>query len=130
MEQMLPTYKDPLFSILLIITLMLLTALITYGWGIYVQRRKKESLVAFLEKFDGIETILDNQMIHFNDKMIKPLQILAKAFESSGEYHKAIDIYLYLIKNSNASLAKKDMLEKLGELYLRAGFLDRSKNPA
>jgi len=124
---MLPSYKDPLFSILLIITLMLLTALITYGWGIYVQRRKKESLVAFLEKFDGIETILDNQMIHFNDKMIKPLQILAKAFESSGEYHKAIDIYLYLIKNSDAFLAKKDMLEKLGELYLRAGFLERSK---
>jgi len=124
---MLPSYKDPLFSVLLIITLMLITALITYAWGLYAQRRKKESLIAFLEKFDSIETILDNQVIHFNAKMIKPLQILAKAFESSGEYHKAIDIYLYLIKNSDASLSKKDLLETLGELYLRAGFLERSK---
>jgi tetratricopeptide (TPR) repeat protein len=124
---MLPSYKDPLFSILLIITLMLVTALITYVWGIYSQNRKKESLISFLEKFDGMETILDNQVIHFNAKMIKPLQILAQAFESSGEYHKAIDIYLYLIKNSDQSLSKKDMLEKLGELYLRAGFLERSQ---
>lgn len=124
---MLPSYKDPLFSILLIITLMLVTALITYAWGVYVQNRKKESLIAFLEKFDGMETILDNQFIQFNPKMIKPLQILAKAFESSGEYHKAIDIYLYLIKNADESISKKDFLEKLGELYLHAGFLERSK---
>ncbi|MBN2825360.1 MAG: hypothetical protein JXQ76_08555, partial [Campylobacterales bacterium] len=124
---MLPSFKDPLFSILVIITLMLITALITYAWGIYVQKRKKESLAAFLEKFDGMETILDNHVIHFKSNMIKPMQILAKAFENSGEYHKAIDIYLYLIKNADALPSKKELLEKLGELYLRAGFLERSK---
>jgi len=124
---MLPSYKDPLFSILIIITLMLVTALITYAWGIYVQNRKKESLLAFLEKFDGMGSILDNHVIDFQNNMIKPLQILAKAFENSGEYHKAIDIYRYLIKNSDALLSKKELLQKLGELYLRAGFIERSK---
>lgn len=127
MQQMLPSYKDPLFSILIIITLMLVTALITYAWGIYVQNRKKESLLAFLGKFDEMGSILDNHVIDFQNNMIKPLQILAKAFENSGEYHKAIDVYRYLIKNSDALLSKKELLQSLGELYLRAGFIERSK---
>ncbi|MBN2825906.1 MAG: hypothetical protein JXQ76_11315 [Campylobacterales bacterium] len=127
MEQMLPSFNDPLFSILMIITLMLITALATYVWGIYVQKRKRESLASFLEKFDGIESIFDNHLIDFQSNRIKPMEILAKAFENSGEYHKAIDIYLYLIKNSDALLSKKGLLQKLGELYLRAGFIERSK---
>ena len=126
MEQILPSYRDPLFSILLIITLILFTALITYIWGIYAQNIRDKNLKGFLEKFDSTNTI-DEDWI-FNLNMIKPLEILAKVYQERGEYNRSIDIYLYLIKNSDTKISKIDFLHSLGEVYLRAGFLQRAKN--
>ena len=126
MEQILPSYRDPLFSILLIITLILLTALITYIWGLYAQNIRDENLKGFLDKFNSINSI-DEDWI-FNSNMIKPLEILAKVHQERGEYNRSIDIYLYLIKNSDTKISKIDFLHSLGEVYLYAGFLERAKN--
>ena len=126
MEQILPSYRDPLFSILLIITLILLTSLITYIWGIYAQNIKDENLKGFLEKFNSSNSI-DEDWI-FNPNMIRPLEILAKVHQERGEYNRSIDIYLYLIKHSNSKISKIDFLHSLGEVYLYAGFLERAKN--
>ncbi|SHO80173.1 Putative periplasmic protein [hydrothermal vent metagenome] len=126
MEQILPSYRDPLFSILLIITLILFTALITYIWGIYAQNRSKEHLEGFLDKFDNTSSI-DEDWI-FNPNMVKSLEILAKVYQDRGEYNRSIDIYLYLIKNSDTKIVKIKFLNSLGEVYLRAGFLQRANN--
>jgi tetratricopeptide (TPR) repeat protein len=128
MEHILPAYNDPLFSILLIITISLTIALATYGWGIYKQQKEAGSLLKFLDKFDSAECALDTANMPFESHMFKPLTLLAKAFENSGEYHKAISIYLYLIKNSENDLAKTELMERLGTTYLHAGFLERARS--
>jgi len=128
MEHILPAYDDPLFSILLIIVISLIISLATYGWGIYKQQKEAGNLLKFLDKFDSAECALDTANMPFEEHMFKPLTLLAKAFENSGEYHKAISIYLYLIKNSANEAAKIELMERLGNTYLHAGFLERARS--
>ncbi len=128
MENILPAYNDPLFSILLIIVISLIIALATYGWGLYKQQKEQGSLLKFLDKFESSECALDTTDMPFEPHMLKPLTLLAKAFENSGEYHKSINIYLYIIKNISDDLAKLDLMERLGNTYLHAGFLERARS--
>ena len=128
MEQLLPAYDDPLFSILLIIILGLIISVATYGWSIYRQQKEQGNLLKFLDKFDYAECALDTKDMPYASHMLKPLTLLGKAFENTGEYHKSISIYLYLIKNIQDDLMKMELLERLGNTYLHAGFLERAKN--
>jgi tetratricopeptide (TPR) repeat protein len=128
MEHILPAYNDPLFSILLIVALSLIIALATHGWGLYKQQKEKGNLLKFLDKFDSAECTLDTAEMPFEPHMFKPLTLLAKAFENSGEYHKSISIYLYLIKNTPEDLGKLELMERLGNTYLHAGFLERARS--
>ncbi|EIF50683.1 lipopolysaccharide assembly protein LapB [Sulfurovum sp. AR] len=128
MEHILPAYNDPLFSIMLIVVISLIIALVTYGWGLHKQQKEEGNLLKFLEKFDTAECALETADMPFEPHMLKPLTILAKAFENAGEYHKAISIYLFLIKNITHDSGKIELMERLGSTYLHAGFLERSQS--
>ncbi|MDQ7047730.1 MAG: hypothetical protein Q9M39_09020 [Sulfurovum sp.] len=128
MEQILPAYDDPLFSIVLIIVIGLIVALVTYGWGVYREQKEEGKLLNFLEKFDSSECTLNTADMPYEPNMLKPLTLLAKAFENSGEYHKSIDLYLYLIKHVSQDQGELELMERLGNTYLHAGFLARSKS--
>ena len=128
MEYILPAYDDPLFSILLIVVIGLIVALVTYGWGVYKQQREEGKLLNFLEKFDSSECALNTTDMPYEPNMLKPLTLLAKAFENSGEYHKSINLYLYLIKHVNQDQGELELMERLGNTYLHAGFLARSQS--
>ncbi len=128
MENILPSYDDPLFSILLIVILALIIALVSYGWGIYKQQKEEGRLLKFLEKFDSSECALDTEEMPYTPHLLKPLSLLAKAFENSGEYPKAISIYLYLIKHIDNTQGELELMEHLANTYLHAGFLERSRS--
>ncbi len=128
LENILPAYSDPLFSILLIVVISLIIAVVTYAWGLYRQQKEQGNLLKFLEKFDSSECALDTGNMPFEPHMLKPLTLLAKAFENSGEYHKSINIYLYIIKNIYDDLTKQELMERLGNTYLHAGFLERARS--
>lgn len=128
METILPPYNDPLFSILLIIVIALIISVVTYAWGLYKQQKEEGNLLKFLDKFDSSECSLDTDDMPFEEHMLKPLTLLAKAFENSGEYHKSINIYLYIIKHISDDLAKMELMERLGNTYLHAGFLERARS--
>lgn len=127
MENILPAYNDPLFSILLIIVIALIISLVTYAWGLYKQQKEQGNLLKFLEKFDTSECLLDTTSMPFDVHMLKPMALLAQAFDNAGEYHKAISIYLYLIKNIQEEVSKLELMEKLGRTYFHAGFLERAQ---
>ncbi len=127
MENILPAYNDPLFSILLIVVTALIIALVSYGWGLYRQQKEEGKLLKFLEKFETAECALQTEEMPYEPHMLKPLSLLAKAFENSGEYHKAIAIYLHLIKHVDESSGALTLMERLARTYLHAGFLERSR---
>jgi len=124
LDNFLPSYDSPLFSIILTLFIIMAIALVTYGWSLYLQQRTKSQLMEFLERFDSAACVLEGSDLPFDKSMSKPLLLLAKAFETSGEYHKSISIYLYLIKNGENG----ELLEQLGKVYLRAGFLERAES--
>lgn len=128
MEQLLPAYDDPLFSIILIIVIALIVTVMTYAWSAYKAQKEEGNLLKFLEKFDTSECALDTSDMPFESNMFKPLTLLAKAFDNTGEYHKSINIYLYLIKHVEQDAGKTELMERLGNTYLHAGFLERSKS--
>ena len=124
LDNFLPNYDSPLFSIILVLLIIAAVALVTYGWSLHFKQRTKSQLMEFLERFDSAACVLEEGDLPFDKSMSKPLLLLAKAFETSGEYHKSISIYLYLIKNGE----NRELLEQLGKVYLKAGFLERAES--
>jgi len=127
-DNILPAYNDPLFSILIIIILILIVAISSYVMGNIKEERKEKSLKKFINRFNNEESPLEIEEMPFEVTLIKPLTLLAYAFKNQGEYQKAINLYLYLIENIAPFQEKKDILLQLGETYLKAGFLKRSES--
>ncbi|RUM67899.1 MAG: hypothetical protein DSZ07_07925 [Sulfurovum sp.] len=127
MDNILPAYDDPLFSILIIVILILIVAISSYVMGNIKEERKKKSLKHFLNRFNREKSGLEIEDMPFESRLIKPLKLLAFAFKSQGEYQKAINLNLYLIKNIANFQEKKEILEQLAETYLKAGFLKRAE---
>ena len=123
MNSFLPSYHDPVFSIILIILIAMAIALVTHAWGVYRKERLSRSLYSFLDKFDTASCSLEEEEVPFEEGMAKPLLLLAKAFEQSGNYAKTISICLYLIRHTKDD----ELLIYLGKVYLRAGFYQRAE---
>jgi tetratricopeptide (TPR) repeat protein len=123
MGAFLPNYNDPIISILLLLGIIFIVSILSYGYSIWKQEQKQKELVGFLKSFESSEdTIFDIQNIEFEPSMKKPLFLLAHAFLKSGDYSKAINLYLFLIKHTKDS----SILGHLAEAYYKAGFLQRS----
>jgi len=128
LDNILPAYNDPLFSILIIVILVLIVTITSVLLGNYKERNRKESLKKFLGEFDKSSCVLAIEEMPFEKALIEPLTLLAEAFKNQGEYQKAINLNLYLIDNIPNFFEKEKILEQLGTTYLKAGFLKRSKS--
>ncbi len=128
MDNILPAYNDPLFSILIIVILILIVAVSSYVMGNIKEERKEKSLKRFLNRFNTEDYPLEIEEMPFESTLIKPLKLLAYAFKNQGEYQKAINLNLYLIENIPDFQDKKEILAQLGQTYLKAGFLKRAES--
>ena len=128
MDNILPAYDDPLFSILIIILLVLIVAIGAFVMGNLKEERKRQSLQEFLSRFSTKDCQLDVVEMPFSNSLISPLTLLANAFKNQGEYQKAINLNLYLIKNISNFYDKETILSELGQTYLKAGFLKRAES--
>ncbi len=124
MDSFLPGYRDPVFSIIIILLIIMAISVASYGWSVYKEERMKKSLFGFIDRFESGSCVLDEENMAFDKSMTKPLVMLAKAYEKSGEYDKSISICLYLIRHTSDD----ELMIYLGKVYMRAGFLQRSKD--
>ncbi len=116
-------YYDPIYSILLLILIAIVIALVSQGWILYKRDKLDKNLYNFLDRFEDRSCELEERDVPFEEGMLKPLLLLAKAFEQSGNYLKSINILLYLIKHTKDD----ELLIHLGKIYLKAGFLHRAE---
>ena len=128
MDNILPAYNDPLFSILVIIVLVLIVAISSFVVGNIKEKKKRKTLKSFLKGFSTQKPLLDIEEMPFNPTLIKPLSLLAQAFSNQGEYQKSINLNLYLIEHIDSFFDKEKILEQLGITYLKAGFLKRAES--
>ncbi len=122
MGAFLPNHNDPIISILLLLGTIFVVSVLSYGYSIWKQERRQKELLGFIQSFDSSECALDTQSMEFEPSMKKPLFLLAVAYERSGEYSKAINLYLYLLKHTSDS----SLLRHLAKSYQKAGFLQRA----
>jgi len=118
-------YRDPLFSIIVFLSLIVITILITNFLGQMKEKNKLKHLKEFIDKFDFLND-KEIKTIFSDNVSTKALLLLAIAFEKEGNYEKSLNIYLLLLENVNSN-EKFTILQKMAEVYLKAGFLHKSR---
>lgn len=126
MDSFLIEYRDPLFGILVFLILVFIVSFFSYWWAYYKKREEENRLSKFFKKF---EESADEEIVEIKKRKDtkRAFYIMAKAFEKSGDFEKAIALYLNLSAIEDDLKAKHEILKKLGVVYFKAGFLEKSR---
>ncbi|MFV0481082.1 MAG: tetratricopeptide repeat protein [Campylobacteraceae bacterium] len=120
-------YRDPIFGIIIFFAVIFVIAFANYWWGVFKSNEEKNSIEQFIKRFEVMadaneyKKLLDEFSISSES-----LGLLAHSFAKSGEYEKAIGIYLIALKRVKNKDEKQYILTELGKTYFKAGFLRRS----
>jgi tetratricopeptide (TPR) repeat protein len=114
--------RDPLFQIILFMSIVLFSVLITLAVGKIREYLKERELKNFLKDFEYLE--IENMKL--DDSSIEALFLLAKAYDKEGDYEKALKIYVWI----NKTLKSTEILKEIAKIYFKAGFLEKAVNIA
>ncbi len=120
-------YRDPLFGIIILCAIVFVISFSNYWWGIFKNKEEKQSIEKFVKKFEIVTD--ENEYKKLLEDFAIPLEslaLLAHAYSKSGDYEKAINIYLVALKRVKGKDEKQYLLSTLGKTYFKAGFLRRS----
>ena len=121
-------YRDPIFGLIIFVSTILMIAILSYIWGLFSAKEQKDSIERFIKKFNSNKE-LDSRYIKIleeSDLECGAYEILASMFSRSGEFTKAIDIYLVALEKIKEKNDKIFILNSLAKVYFRAGFLKKS----
>ncbi len=121
-------YKDPLFSIIIILSIIILVALADYTRNRFKLKEKEDSLKAMADNLNFYEFDKNlNDAINFSKTPQETLIFIAKIYVQSGNFDDAIKIYLAILDKISELKAKIEIFELLGIAYYKAGFMQRAK---
>ena len=121
-------YRDPIYGVIILFALIFIVSSASYWWGIFKHKEDETNIKQFVNKFDQYDSFDDyKQLIQKKDLPTESAILMALTYEKSGEYEKAIEIYLSILKNMVGPQKRKDVLTLLGKTYYKAGFLQKSR---
>lgn len=129
MENFFIEYRDPIFGLIVLISMILLIAVLSYFWGVFHRKDEKQNLEKFIKKFESANA-LDKKYEHLLKNLdvdAQALGILATTFVKSGAFEKAISIYLIALEKAQSKGEREFILTNLGKVYFKAGFLERAR---
>ncbi|WP_297809805.1 tetratricopeptide repeat protein [uncultured Helicobacter sp.] len=121
-------YRDPLFGIVVFIFCIGIISLFAYYWNYLISKKRQDSLNKFIGSFDYIG--FDKEVQEFLALSPNPassLLFMAKMYQKSANYEKAIRLYVTLLDSIKNPVDKVPILESLGIVYEKAGFPLRAK---
>ena len=121
-------YRDPLFGIVIIVFLIGMVSIFAYYWNYILHKKQQDSLQKFMASFDYVG--LDKETKEFlalSSNPIPSLLFIAKMYQQSANYERAIRLYVTLLDYVKNPLDKVPILESLGKTYYKAGFPIRAK---
>lgn len=129
MESFFVDYRDPVFSVIMLVAIVVIVSFMSYWWGIFKTQKEKNKIEKFIKKFETHTNRSDDykQTLYKFDFSTESLTLLAKSFSKSGDFEKAIDFYLIVLKKITKKSDKRYVLTELGKTYFKAGFLHRSE---
>jgi lipopolysaccharide biosynthesis regulator YciM len=120
-------YRDPIFGIVVFFVAVFIIACANYWWGTFKNDKEKNSIEQFIKKFEVVSDANEyKKLLDEFSISSESLGLLAHSFAKSGEYEKAIGIYLIALKKVKNRDEKQYVLCELGKTYFKAGFLRRS----
>lgn len=128
MEYFAQIHKDPLFSIIVIIAIIVLVAIADYMRTRWKHKAHKQSLSDFAKNFnydthENIAVLMD-----LTKYSPSTLNFIASVYVVNGNFSEAIKIYLTILEKTQNLREKMEVLEELGNAYYKAGFMQRAKN--
>ncbi len=122
-------FRDPLFSIIVLLSIIFVISFFSYWWGRYKTRDNYKYLDRFLEQFQILPSEAElKSLIKKGDLSQKSWLLLADAYTKNGDYEKAIDIYTELLVIDKTKENTRDIMFLLGKTFFKAGFLGRSRD--
>lgn len=128
MEFIAINYKDPMFSLLVVLVLVVLIFLANKWLESYKSLRQKKRISAFIKRFELIKKDDEYQNFFDDETKTEYLILLASLKSRSGLYEEAIRIYLGLLDLVLIKESKIEIMTLLGQTYFKAGFLQRAMN--
>ena len=117
-------YRDPMFGLVVLVALVLVVAVGHYVWIIFAIKNQEKGLEGFIKKFEIADEHKD--LLRASSLSLENLHFLASVFTKSGEFEKAIQIYLIALEKIKDKNEQEVIFYDLAEVYFRAGFLQRS----
>ena len=100
----------------------------SYWWGKYKSKEDEKSFDKFIKGFHSLPTERElDDILKSSSLSYKSLYLLASTYIQNGDYEKGIEIYTSTLAKKLSSEEKKEVMFLLGQTYLKAGFLKRSK---
>ncbi|MSN96235.1 tetratricopeptide repeat protein [Campylobacter sp. FMV-PI01] len=129
MENFLIDYRDPIFGLIILISTAFIIALFSYIWGIFSSSNESRKIEVFIKKFDSTNGLSQKYKEFLKSIKLEndTLGILANVFTKSGDFEKAINIYLIALENAKTKKEKEFIFTNLGSVYFKAGFLKKAE---
>ena len=130
MDNIVLEYRDPLFSIMILVTVVFIISFFAYSYGIYRERLARKDYRKLSRRFE-LGKLKEDDYVHLYKTYNLPFDsilLLASSFLHKGDYNKAINVYLTLLEHVNDRVKKEELLQLLGNTYFKGGFLQRSKD--
>ena len=121
-------HRDPIFSLIVLFSIVLMIAALSYAWGIFSSKEEKKKIEKFIRKFDSQSAISEQhkQILLSPEVDSQSLSVLGMTFAKNGDFEKAISVYLIALSKVKDKNEKEFILNELGEVYFKAGFLKRA----
>lgn len=122
-------YRDPLFGIMAFLLLLSFVAIFWMVAAKIKERGEARRIKRFLRKFPANSQSGDYaRLLEAYPESYELLLKVAKAHFDGGDYEKSLKVYLALLEwLSPFERAKRaQILENLGDIYIKSGFLQRS----
>lgn len=127
MGDLFPDYRDPMFSIIILFTLVFIISFVNYWWGAFKSKEEKQSIKRFIKRFEiANDKATYSKLLNDFKLSTESLGLLGYSYVKSGDFETAINIYLIALKQVENRAKKIYILGELGKAYFKAGFLKKS----
>jgi len=123
-------YRDPIIGIILVVFLVFLISFFTYSYSIYKERIARKDYRKLSRRFE-LGKLKEDDYVNLYKTYNLPFDsilLLASTFLHQGDNNRAIAVYLELLEHTKDIVKKEEVLELLGNTYLKGGFLQRAND--
>ena len=126
MDFLFTDYRDPVFGLIILITAVLLIIILSYFWGILLNKNKQKIIDKFLQKFERESEDTSEILKTLSTLKSHDLVKIGDALAKNGDWDNAVFMYLQALKKE--AKLKEILLKKLGLAYIKTGFFERAKD--